>query len=164
MAEIKIYKFTILEVGDGEFHLRLEEEKRDCLPCMYLTTTTGDGKQYPAIMLRDHIKNKKAYKDTMAYSWWFLLQDRSKSIKLVILKLDFRGAGVMKFCLDFSLGFLNKDNREEMAIWLQYLIISDSKIAIIDGIEPAIGATGIPLEIPRLLLNGQLSPNKFGGM
>lgn len=156
MAEIKTDKFTILEVGDGEFHLRLEEEKRDCLPCTYVMATAEDGKQYPAIMLGDRIKNKKAYMDTMVDSWWFLLQDRSKSIKLVILKLDFRGAGAMKFCLDFSPGFLNKENREELAIWLRYLILSDGKIAIPDGIEPAIGATGITLEIPRLLLTGRL--------
>ena len=43
MAEIKIDKFTILEVGDDEFHLRIEEEKRDCLPCIYLALTAGDG-------------------------------------------------------------------------------------------------------------------------
>lgn len=156
MAEIKTDKFTILEVGDGEFHLRMEEEKRDCLPCIFLMATAEDGKQYPAIMLSDRIKNKKAYMDTIADSWWFLLQNRSKSIKLVILKLNFRGAGKMKFCLDFSPGFLNKDNREELAIWLQYLILSDGKIAIPDGIEPAIGAAGITLEIPRLLLAGGL--------
>lgn len=156
MAEIKTDRLTILEFGDDEFHLRLEEEKRDCLPCMYLTATAGDGKQYPAIMLRDRIQNKKAYMDTMAYSWWFMLHDRSKSIKLIILKLDFQGAGKMKFCLDFSPGFLNKDNREELTVWLQDLILSDGKIAIPDGIDPAIGVTGITLELPRFLLNGEL--------
>ena len=62
----------------------------------------------------------------------------------------------MKFCLDFSPGFLNTDNREEMAIWLQYLILSDGKIAVVDGDGPAIGITGITLEIPRHLLNGEL--------
>ena len=155
MAEIKIDKFTILEVGDDEFHLRMEEEKRDCLPCMYLTATTVDGKQYPAIMLRDRIKNKKAYMDTIADSWWFLLQDRSKIIKMVFLKLDFRGAGKMKFCLDFSPGFLNKDNREELAIWIQDLLLSDGKVAIVDD-GPAIVATGITLEVPRLILAGGL--------
>jgi len=156
MAEIKIDKFTILEFGDDEFHLRMEEEKRDCLPCMYLTATTVDGKQYPAIMLRDRIKNKKACMDTMVESRWFLLHERSNIIKLVILKLDFRGAVVMKFCLDFSPGFLNKDNREGLAIWIQDLILSDGKIAILDGIEPAIGATGVTLELPLLLLTGGL--------
>ncbi len=150
MAEIKTDKFTAVEVSDAELHLAIEEEKRDSLPCIFVVVTAEDGKQYPALLLRDRIKNKKAYMDTMVDSWWFLLQDRSKSIKLVILKLDFRGAGVMKFCLDF------KDNREELAIWLQYLILSDGKIAIPDGIEPAIGATGVTLEIPRLLLTGGL--------
>lgn len=156
MAEIKTDNLTILEVGDGEFHLRMEEEKRDCLPCIYLTATAEDGKQYPAIMLRDRIKNKKAYMDTIADSSWILLQDRSNSIKLVFLKLDFRGAGKMKFCLDFSPGFLNKNNREELDIWLQYLILSDGKIAIPDGIMPAIVATGITLGIPRRLLKWEL--------
>ncbi len=155
MAEINIDKFTILEVGDDEFNLRMEEEKRDCLPCIYLVATGEDGKQYPAIMLRDRIKNKKAYMDTIADSWWFLLQDRSKIIKTVFLKLDFRGAGKMKFCLDFSPGFLNKDNREELAIWIQDLIISDGKVAIVDD-GPAIVATGITLELPRLVLAGGL--------
>lgn len=156
MAEIKIDKFTILEVGDDEFHLRMEEEKRACLPCIYRVLTGVDGKQYPAIVLRDRIQNKKAYMDTIAYSWWYLLQDRSKIIKLVILKLDFRGAGKMKFCLDFSMGFLNKDNREELAIWIQYLILSEGKVAVVDGDGPAIVATGITLELPRLLLAGGL--------
>lgn len=155
MAEIKIDKFTVLEVGDDEFHLRMEEEKRDCLPCIYLVATGVDGKQYPAIVLRDRIKNKKAYMDTIADSWWFLLQDRSKIIKIVILKLDFRGAGKMKFCLDFSPGFLNKDNREELAIWIQDLILSDGKVAIVDD-GHAIVATGITLELPRLVLAGGL--------
>jgi hypothetical protein len=156
MAEIKADNLTILEVGDDEFHLSMEEEKRDCMPCIYLALTAGDGKQYPAIMLRSSIENKEAYMDTIADSSWFLLQDRSNSIKLLFLNLDFRGAGKMKFCLDFSPGFLNTDNREEMAIWLQDLILSDGKIAVVDGDGPAIGVTGITLELPRLLLTGGL--------
>lgn len=157
MAEIKTDKFTILKVGDGEFQLRMEEEKRDCLPCIYLALTAGDGKQYPAIMLRDRIKNKKAYMDTIADSSWFLLHERSDILKLVILKLDFRGAGKMNFCLDFSTGIQNKDNREELAIWIQYLILSEGKVAVVDGEgRHAIVATGITLEIPRLLLTSVL--------
>ena len=93
MAEIKADKLTILEVGDDEFHLRMDEEKRDCLPCIYLRIIAKDSTQYPAIMLRSSIENKEAYMDTIADSSWFLLQDRSNIIKLVILKLDFRGAG-----------------------------------------------------------------------
>lgn len=156
MAEIKNGNYTILEVGDGEFHLRVEEAKKDCLPCTFMAATAEDGEQYPAIVLRDRIKNKKAYMDTMVDSWWFLLQDRKKSIKIVILKLEFRGAGVMKFCLDFSPGFINKSNREELFIWMQYLILSGGKITLPDGTGPAIGASGILLEIPRMLLNGEL--------
>ncbi len=156
MAEIKTDRFTILQVSDGEFHLRMEEEKRDCAPCIFLAATAGDGQQYPAIMLRERINNKKAYMDTMVDSWWTLLQDRSKSQKVLFLKLDFRGAGSMKFCLDLSPGVLNRDNREELKIWMQYLIISDGQIAIPDGIMPAVGATGISLEIPRMLLRGEL--------
>lgn len=154
MAEIKLDKFTILEVGDDEFHLSMEEEKRDCLPCIYLATTGVDGKQYPAIMLRDRIHNKKAYMDTIADSWWIMLQDRSKTVKMVFLKLDFRGAGKMKFCLDFSPGVLNKDTRKELAIWIQYLIISDGKVALFDDNGPAILATGITLDLPKLILAG----------
>lgn len=156
MAGIKTEKFTILEVSDGEFHLRMEEEKRDCMPCIYLAATALDGTRCPAIVLRGRIKNKKAYMDTIVDSLWILLQDRSNRQKVLFLKLDFRGAGTMKFCLDLSPGFLNKDNREELTIWLQYLILSDGKIAIPDGTEPAIGATGILLEIPRRLLSGVL--------
>jgi len=155
MAEIKTGKFTILEVGDNEFHLRMEEEKRDCLTCIYLRIIAQDGTQYPTIMLRDRIENKKAYMDTMAYSSWFLMQTRSKTVKLLFLNLDFQGAGKMKFCLDFSPGFLNKDNREDLAIWIQDLLLSDGKVAIVDD-GPAIIATGITLEVPRLLLNGEL--------
>lgn len=155
MAEIKIDKLTILEVGDDEFHLRMEEEKRDCLPCIYLRIVAQDGTQYPAIVLRDRIENKKAYMDTMAYSSWFLMQTRSKTVKLLFMNLDFQGAGKMKFCLDFSPGFLNKDNREELAIWIQDLLLSDGKVAIVDD-GPAIIATGITLEVPRLILAGGL--------
>jgi len=156
MAEIKTDKFTITKVGDGEFQLRVEEEKRDCLPCIFLALIDKEGKKYPAIMLRDHIKNKKAYTDTISDSCWFLLQERSNIRMLVILKLDFRGAGKMKFCLDFSPGIHNKDNREELDIWLQYLISSDGKVAIIDGDGTAIVATGIQLELPWKILNGEL--------
>lgn len=155
MAEIKIDKLTILEVGDDEFHLRMEEEKRDCLTCIYLRIVAQDGTQYPAIVLRDRIENKEAYMDTMAYSSWFLMQTRSKTVKLLFMNLDFQGAGKMKFCLDFSPGFLNKDNREELAIWIQDLLLSDGKVAIVDD-GPAIIATGITLEVPRLILAGGL--------
>ena len=155
MAEIKTDKLTILEVGDDEFHLRMEEEKRKCLTCIYLRIIAQDGTQYPTIMLRDRIENKKAYMDTMAYSSWFLMQTRSKTVKLLFLKLDFQGAGKMKFCLDFSPGFLNKDNREDLAIWIQDLLLSDGKVAIVDD-GPAIIATGITLEVPMLVLAGGL--------
>jgi len=155
MAEIKIDKLTILEVGDDEFHLRMEEEKRDCLTCIYLRIVAQDGTQYPAIVLRDRIENKEAYMDTMAYSSWFLMQTRSKTVKLLFMNLDFQGAGKMKFCLDFSPGSLNKDNREELAIWIQDLLLSDGKVAIVDD-GPAIIATGITLEVPRLILAGGL--------
>lgn len=153
MAEIKTDKFTILEVGDGEFHLRMEEEMRDCLPCTYLAATAEDGKQYPAIMLRDRIKNKKAYMDTIVDSLWFLLQDRSKSIKLVILKLDFRGAGVMKFWFDLS---PLSDSREENQLWFRYLLMSEGKVAIADGREPSFGATGITLNIPMMIAEDRI--------
>ena len=148
--------FTITNVADGEFQLRVEEEKRDCLPCIFLALQDKEGKQYPAIMLRDRIKNKKAYTDTISDSWWILLQEKSNIRKLVILKLDFRGAGKMKFCLDFSPGIHNKENREDLKIWLQYLILSDGKVAIIDGDGTAIVATGIQLELPWRILTGGL--------
>ena len=156
MAEIKIDNFTILEVGDDEFHLRMEEEKRECLPCIFHSIITRDGTQYPAIMLRERLENKEAYMDTMAYSSWFLLQKRSKTVKVLFLNLDFEGAGKMKFCLDFSPGFLNKDNREDVAIWIMDLILSDGKDAIHYDDEPAIIATGINLEVPKLVLAGGL--------
>lgn len=153
MAEIKTDKFTVLEVGDGEFHLRMEEEMRDCLPCMYLSATAEDGKQYPAIMLRDRIKNKKAYIDTIVDSLWFLMQDRSKSIKVIILKLDFRRAGAMKFWFDLS---PLSDSRGENLLWFQYLLMSEGRVAIADGREPSFSATGITLNLPKMLLTGEL--------
>lgn len=148
-------KFKVLVVGDGEFHLRMEEEMRDCLPCTFLAATAGDGTQYPAVMV-DRIKNKKTCMDTIVDSWWILMQDRSKSQKVLFLKLDFRGAGTMKFCLDLSPGILNRDNREELAIWLQYVISSGGKVAVVDGDAPGIVATGIWLDIPKRLLKGEL--------
>lgn len=154
--EIKRDRYTILEISDSEFQQRMEQEKRECLPCMYIVATAADGNQYPAIMLKNRIKNKKAYLDTTVDSWWYLMQDRTKSIKLLILKLDFRGAGTMKFIFDLNPGDLNKNNRDEIFLWMQFLLLSEGTIAVPDGIGPSIGATGITLEIPKMLLTGEL--------
>lgn len=148
--------FTIIKVADGEFQLRVEEEKRDCLPCIFLALQDNDGKLYPAIMVRDRIQNKKAYCDSIADSMWIVMQERSNIRKLVFLKLDFQGIGKMKFCLDFSPGIPNKENLYDLKIWMQYLILSDGKVAIIDGDGTAIVATGIKLELPWRILTGGL--------
>lgn len=153
MGQIRTDNFTAVEVSDAELHLAIEEEKRDCLPCICLMATAEDGKQYPALMLRNRIKNKKAYIDTDVNSWWKVLLDRTRSIKLVFLKLDFKGAGVMKFCFDLSP--LSRDAREGMQ-WFRYLILSGGKVAIADGQEPGFGASGLKLEIPEMLLAGKL--------
>lgn len=153
MGQIRTDNFTAVEVSDAELHLAIEEEKRDCLPCVCRMATAEDGKQYPALLLRDRIKNKKAYIDVDVNSWWKVLLDRTRSIKLVFLKLDFKGAGVMKFCFDLSP--LSRDAREGMQ-WFRYLIRSGGKVAIADGQEPGFGASGLKLEIPKMILEGKL--------
>ncbi len=153
MGQIRTDKFTVVEVSDAELHLAIEEEKRDSMPCIFVVATAEDGKQYPALLLRDRIKNKKAYIDVDVNSWWKVLLDRTRSIKLVFLKLDFWGAGVMKFCFDLSP--LSRDAREGMQ-WFRYLIQSGGKVAIADGQEPGFGTSGLKLEIPKMILEGKL--------
>lgn len=153
MGDIKTDKFTIKEVGDAELHLAVEEEQRDCVPCIYLLATGEDGKDYPAILLKDRLKNKGMYIDTDVDSWWTVLLDRTKSVKLAFLKLTYKGAGTMKFCFDFSPR--NKSGGENI-VWFQHLIKSEGKVAITDGPEPAFMATGIKLDIAEMITEGRL--------
>lgn len=153
MGDIKTDKFTIREVSDAELHLAVEEEQRDCDQGIYLLATGEDGKEYPAVILKERLKNKEAYINTDVYSWWTVLQDRTKNVKLAFLKLTYKGAGTLKFRFDFSP--LSK-SRNENIFWFRHLVKSGGKMAIIDGSEPAFVASGITLNIPIMIADGKI--------
>lgn len=153
MGDIKTDKFTIREVSDAELHLAVEEEQRDCVPCVYLIATGDDDREYPAILLKNRLKNKEAYINTDVDSWWIVLQDRTHNIKLVFLKLTYKGAGTMKFCFDMSP--LNKSRGENM-LWFRHLIESKGKVAIVEGSGLAFVSTGIMLNIPIMIADGKI--------
>lgn len=139
-------RVKVKDVSDGELHLFVEEEKRVCLPAIFLLAKTQENEWLPAIMLKEPLKDKEAYRNTDVESYWKVARDRT-GVQAVFLTLDFKRAKEMKFCFDLGEPYI----KDTIKTWLEYLIKSRGTVAIADGVEPSIGATDIPLDIPKLL-------------
>ena len=136
------------QAGDSEYSLIMEEKIRECIPTDYGVGTAPDGKRFAAIILKDPLEDKGLYENADIKSRWEVAHFRIIGIEKVFLKLDFGSGRILKFYINlFDLNFITI--RE---LWFSLIIETNGMIAISDRREPSIIADGIPVDVPKFIL------------
>jgi len=175
-------------LGDAEFLLLIEEEKRLCeTNILFLKGKVKKGisiengeiakndKEMPSIRLGRKLIQKDLYRDTITRSVWKLASDRNTGELCAFLEVNFpeTNAPALHFCLEMSTKLKKTGEGRKIKIgrvefietimefegdtgtilqWMKLLIDAGGSISISDGEEPSIGADGIPVDIPRIVL------------
>jgi len=175
-------------LGDAEYLLIIEEEKRLCESnILFLKGKMKKGvsiengkivkndKEIPSIRLGRKLEQKDLYMGTTTRSVWKLASDRNTVELCAFLEVVFpeTNAPTLHFCLEMSTKLKKTGEGRKIKIggvefietfmefegdtgtilqWMKLLIDTGGCISISDGEEPSIGADGIPIDIPRIVL------------
>ena len=135
--------------GDTEYGLIIEEKIRECKCADYGIGTSPDGKhRFAAIILREPLKDKGLYEHVDIKSRWEAAHFRNIGMEKVFLDVNFGGERSLKFYINlYDPNFITIKE-----VWFSLIIDTDGMIAISDKREPSIIADGVPIDIPKLIL------------
>ncbi len=138
--------------GAGEYDLMKEEYLRECTPYeLGYAIDKNTGRREPAIVLRQPLKDKERLKFRDIESSWTVAQESDK-VEMLFLTVNFKAmdgkeAALVRICIDkFS---------PEVMDWFRLLISTEGELALNDSIGDVqvIMVTGVPLDIPKAILN-----------
>lgn len=175
-------------LGDNEFCIMIEEEKRLCEKDTefikgILKKGIGekDGKLVdkdiysPSIKINRKLDHKELYKNTESESIWKLMTDIKESKRLVAfleIKFPKTNAPELHFCFDMDINLYRAGEERIFKIgdkeykaaqykfekgtdiilqWIE-LLVKTEDISITDGEDPSIGIEGIPIDMPKTIL------------
>lgn len=132
-------------------------------------------KEMPSVRLGRKLIQKDLYKRTATVSMWKLAKDKNTGELCAFLEVVFpeTNAPTLHFCFDMSTKLQKIGEGKKIKIgdielieifmefegdtgtilqWMKLLVTSGGDISISDGEEPSIGASGIPTDIPKIIL------------
>ena len=137
------------QTGDSEYNLIMEEKIKECDCADYGVGISPDGKhRFAAIILREPLKDKELYENADIKSRWEAAHFRIIGMEKVFLELEFGNGRKLKFYINlYDLNFIAI--RE---LWFSLIVGTNGMIAISDKREPSIIADGVPIDVPKLIL------------
>jgi len=135
-----------LNLSDGELHLRIEEEKRQCRSISEIGECIDgedNGRHKPFILLKDGLKNKELYENADVNIKWVAAIEGTR-VAGFFLVMNFKSGGILKFDLPVKSSFI--------IAWLKLLVEAEGDLVIFDGSQPDIVAHNVPLDLPKKLL------------
>lgn len=132
----------VLDASDGEIHLFVEEEKRQCRPLSEIGECIVGDRHKPFIRLKDGLKEKEKYKNTYVTSSW-AVPISGTQISGLFLSMKIKDAGILKFDLPIYHALILE--------WLKLLVEAEGDIVIFDGSQPTV-MVRVTLDIPKKLL------------
>ena len=142
-----------VQLGEGEYHLMLEEKIRDCIPAEIGYGIDNVGDMTAGIFVKQEIKKKSLYEDARSYVIWEATKNGLLGIEKIFLNMIFRDTenvdiGRMNFYFDLKDPFFGNNMTE----WFTMIIDKNGVLGICDGVIPAIMVDNIPLDIPKLIV------------
>ena len=139
------------QFGDGDYLLMKEEYLRESLPSdLGIALNKESGRREPAIVLRQPLKNKQELMFRDVDTSWGAAQ-RAGVVEMLILIISFKPSEELRqeqiqICID-------KITSHTMG-WFKLLIDTGGEMALNDstGEVQAIMVTGVPLDLPRAIL------------
>ncbi len=136
--------------GSGEYQLMMEERVRECTPSdLGYAINKESGRREPAIVLRQPMINKDGLKFRDIESSWGVAQ-ASGEVEALFLKITFKAEpGKETETIQIYIKFT-----PQVMDWFNLLISTGGELALNDSVGDvnAIMVTGIPLDIPKVIL------------